>query len=52
MNEAQVDADGRGGTQVRRRVLFAVVALAGVAAVVIGIVKGDPETIHRFAAQI
>ncbi len=36
----------------KRRVAFTVLAALGVAAVVLGIVKGDPETIHRFAAQI
>jgi hypothetical protein len=36
----------------RRRIAFIVLALLGVSAVVLGIVKGDPETIHRFAAQI
>jgi hypothetical protein len=36
----------------KRRIVFAVVALAGVAAVVVGFIKADPETIHRFAAQI
>ena len=35
-----------------RRVVFAVLAVLGVAAVVVGILKGDPETIFRFAAQI
>jgi hypothetical protein len=36
----------------KRRVLFGVLAAVGVAFVVVGIIKGDPETIHRFAAQI
>jgi len=36
----------------KRRILFGVLAAAGVALVVVGIIKGDPETIHRFAAQI
>jgi len=36
----------------KRRAVFVLVALAGITAVVVGIVKGDPETIHRFAAQI
>ena len=36
----------------RRRVVFIVLGLVGVAAVVLGIVKGDPDTIHRFASQI
>jgi hypothetical protein len=35
-----------------RRIAFIVLAVAGVAAVVIGITAGNPETIHRFAAQI
>jgi len=29
-----------------------ILAVIGVAAVVMGIRAGDPETIHRFAAQI
>jgi hypothetical protein len=37
---------------VKRRVVFVVLAVVGVAAVVLGIRAGDPETIHRFAAQI
>lgn len=36
----------------KRRIAFMVLALLGVSAVVLGVVKGDPETIHRFAAQI
>ena len=36
----------------KRRVAFVLLAVIGVAAVVIGIKAGDPETIHRFAAQI
>ena len=36
----------------KRRIAFALLAVIGVAAVVIGIRAGDPETIHRFAAQI
>jgi len=36
----------------RRRVAFVLLAVIGVAAVVLGIKAGDPETIHRFAAQI
>lgn len=35
-----------------RRIAFIVLALAGIAAVVAGVKLGDPETIHRFAAQI
>jgi len=35
-----------------RRITFIVLALAGVAAVALGIKLGDPETIHRFASQI
>jgi len=37
---------------VKRRVSFVILAVLGVAAVVLGIKAGDPETIHRFAAQI
>jgi hypothetical protein len=36
----------------KRRIAFIVLAMLGVTAVALGIVKGDPETIHRFAAQI
>lgn len=36
----------------KRRIAFVALAALGVVAVVLGIVKGDPETIHRFAAQI
>ena len=36
----------------KRRIAFIVLAALGVTAIVLGIVKGDPETIHRFAAQI
>jgi len=36
----------------KRRVVFVVLAVVGVAAAALGIAKGDPETIHRFAAQI
>lgn len=36
----------------KRRIAFVVVALAGAAAVVLGVTGGDLETIHRFAAQI
>jgi hypothetical protein len=37
---------------VKRRISFVVLAVVGLAAVVLGIRAGDPETIHRFAAQI
>jgi hypothetical protein len=37
---------------VKRRVAFVVLAVVGTVAVVLGIRFGDPETIHRFAAQI
>jgi hypothetical protein len=36
----------------KRRVAFIVLAVVGTVAVVLGIRAGDPETIHRFAAQI
>jgi len=36
----------------KRRIAFMLLAVIGVAAVVLGIRAGDPETIHRFAAQI
>jgi len=36
----------------KRRVAFVLLAVIGVAAVVFGVRAGDPETIHRFAAQI
>ncbi len=35
-----------------RKVAFVLLAAVGVVLVVMGIAKGDPETIHRFAAQI
>ncbi len=35
-----------------RRIVFVLLALAGVAAVVAGVKLGDPDTIHRFASQI
>jgi len=37
---------------VKRRVSFVILAVLGFAVVVLGIRAGDPETIHRFAAQI
>jgi len=37
---------------VKRKISFVVLAVIGAAAVVLGIKAGDPETIHRFAAQI
>jgi hypothetical protein len=37
---------------VKRRVSFIILAVIGVMAVVLGIKAGNPETIHRFAAQI
>jgi hypothetical protein len=37
---------------VKRRISFVILAVVGVAVVVMGIKAGDPETIHRFAAQI
>jgi hypothetical protein len=39
-------------TPVKRRIAFVALAVLGVAAVVLGFKAGDPETIHRFAAQI
>jgi hypothetical protein len=36
----------------KRRIAFVVLAVIGIAAVFMGIKAGDPETIHRFAAQI
>jgi len=36
----------------KRRIVFILLAVVGVAAVVLGFKAGDPETIHRFAAQI
>jgi hypothetical protein len=36
----------------KRRAAFIILALAGIALLVAGIKLGDPETIHRFAAQI
>jgi len=37
---------------VKRRIAFALLAVFGVAAIALGIKAGNPETIHRFAAQI
>jgi len=37
---------------VKRRIVSAILVAAGVAAAVAGIIAGNPETIHRFAAQI
>jgi hypothetical protein len=37
---------------VKRKVSFVVLAVVGVAAALLGIKAGNPETIHRFAAQI
>jgi len=37
---------------VKRKISFVVLAVIGVAAIVFGIKAGNPETIHRFAAQI
>jgi hypothetical protein len=37
---------------VKRKFSFAILAVVGVVAVVLGIKAGNPETIHRFAAQI
>ena len=36
----------------KRRIVFIVIALVGVAAAVVGILNEDPETIYRLAAQI
>jgi hypothetical protein len=36
----------------KRRVAFVLLAVFGVVAIALGIKAGDPETIHRFAAQI
>lgn len=36
----------------RRRAVFILLAVLGAAAILLGISLGDPETIHRFAAQI
>jgi hypothetical protein len=36
----------------RRKVTFVILAVVGVVAVALGIKAGNPETIHRFAAQI
>jgi hypothetical protein len=37
---------------VKRRISFVILAVVGLVVVVLGIRAGDPETIHRFAAQI
>jgi hypothetical protein len=36
----------------KRKISFAILAAVGLLAIVLGIKAGDPETIHRFAAQI
>jgi hypothetical protein len=36
----------------KRRIAFLILALAGVVFLAAGVKLGDPETIHRFAAQI
>jgi hypothetical protein len=36
----------------KRRIIFVAVALVALALIAIGIKVGDPETIHRFSAQI
>lgn len=38
--------------QMKRRIIFAAVALAALALIALGIKLGDLETIHRFSAQI
>ncbi len=36
----------------KRKIPFLLLAVVGVALVAVGIAKGNPETIYRFAAQI
>ena len=36
----------------KRRFLFVIIALLAIALILAGIKLGDPETIHRFSAQI
>jgi len=36
----------------KRRIAFVVVAVVALALIALGIRLGDPETIHRFSAQI
>jgi ABC-type antimicrobial peptide transport system permease subunit len=36
----------------KRRFLFVIVVLFALALILYGIKRGDPETIHRFSAQI
>jgi len=36
----------------KRKVTFVILAVVGLVVVVLGIKAGNPETIHRFAAQI
>jgi hypothetical protein len=38
--------------ETKRRLLFFIVALLALALILVGIRLGDPETIHRFSAQI
>jgi hypothetical protein len=40
------------GGRTKRRLAFGLLLAGGVAALVFGIARGDPETIHRFASQI
>ena len=35
-----------------RRLAFGLLLAGAIAALVLGIARGDPETIHRFASQI
>jgi hypothetical protein len=36
----------------RRRLLFVIVGLLAISLILLGVKLGDPETIHRFSAQI
>lgn len=37
---------------VKRRAIFILLAILGGATLLLGVILGNPETIHRFAAQI
>lgn len=48
-NPGRVEAETR---DTKRRFLFVIVVLLAIALILYGIKRGDPETIHRFSAQI
>ncbi|HTW92163.1 MAG TPA: hypothetical protein VMH22_10695 [bacterium] len=40
------------GGHTKRRLAFAILLTVAVLALTVGVIRGNPETIHRFAAQI